>query len=333
MITLLLLGFTLLVFGFARLLVRSDWAARAPAWGIWVWQTTSVSAAISLVLAGVVVAVPATPLRDEFAALLRSCSHALAEHYEAPGGLAAATVGLTVSVAIAMRFGLLTVNELRIARRRRTGQRQALALVGVTDPRGFDVVEHNVALVYCLPGRSNTVVVTRGAMNTLSSHQLDLVLAHERRHLRVRHHLALSLAAALSRTFYGVGVFGLAHQQIGALAEMQADDAVRHISDRQDLARALVALSPMPVGPALGASGSAPRQRCEAAARIERLSRSTVPMRRPRFVFAATLGALVLAAPVALALSPAVEGTCCSTPVASSTSAHGQGFGEHPSKP
>lgn len=333
MITLLLLGFALLVFGFARMLARSDWSTRAPAWGIWVWQTTSVSAALALFLAGVVIAVPATPLRDEFAALLRSCSHALAEHYETPGGPFAAALGLAVSVAIVVRVGFMTVHELLIARLRRTAQRQALDLVAVTDPRGFDVVEHDLALVYCLPGRSGTVVVTRGAMNTLSPHQLDLVLAHERRHLRVRHDLALSFAAALSRTFYGIGVFGVAHEQIGTLAEMQADDAVRHISDRQDLARALVALSPIPVGPAMGANGSASRRSGEAAARLERLTRSTAPLRRPRFLLAATAGAIVLAAPVALALSPAVEGNCCSTPVATSTSAQGQGFGEHPSKP
>ncbi len=333
MTTLLLLAFVFSVFGFARLLARSDWAARAPAWGIWVWQTTSVSAALALFLAGVAVAVPATPWRDELAALLQSCPHALAEHYETPGGPVAAAVGLTFSVVIATRFGLLTVAELRDARRRRRDQRSALDLVGVADPRGFDLVDHDLALVYCVPGRADTVVVTRGAVDTLSSHQLGLVLAHERRHLRVRHHLALSLAAALSRTFGGVGVFGLAHEQIGALAEMQADDAVRHTADRQDLARALVALSPAPVAGALGAGGSPRGPSCETTARLERLTRSTAPARRARFLLAATVGASLLAAPVALALSPAVEGGCCLTPAASWSSAQGQGLGEHPSNP
>lgn len=333
MITLLLLGFVLLVFGFARFLARSGWSARAPAWGIWVWQTTSASAALALVLAGVVVAVPATPWRDEFAALLRSCSHALATHYETPGGSVVAILGLIVSVAIALRFGFMIVNELRIARGSRAAQRQALDLVAVTDPRGFDVVEHDLALVYCLPGRSNTVVVTRGAMSTLSSHQLDLVLAHERRHLRVRHHLALSFAAALSRTFYDIGVFGLAREQIGSLAEMQADDAVHHLSDRLELARALVALSPMPAGHAVGSHGAASGRREEATARLERLTRSSAPIRRPRVLVAAAAGAVVLAAPVALALSPAVEGTCCALPAVTSTSVHGQAFGEQPSRP
>ena len=47
-------------------------------------------------------------------------------------------------------------------------------------PEVSPVLDHDLPLVYCLPGRSGTVVVTRGAVDALSSHQLDLVLAHER---------------------------------------------------------------------------------------------------------------------------------------------------------
>lgn len=329
MITLLLLGFALLLSVGSRVLTRSEWATRSPAWGIWAWQTTSISAALALVLAGVVVAIPATPLRDEFAGLLRSCSHALAEHYETPGGVFVAALGLVASVGIAARFSLLATTELRIAARRRAGQRQTLQLVAVADPRGFQVLDHDLPLVYCLPGRSGTVVVTRGAVDALSSHQLDLVLAHERRHLRVRHHLALTFATALSRTFYGWGVFGVAREQIAALVEMQADDAIRQDSDRKELAGALLTLAPVTAGAALGASGSHRGAGCEAEARLDRLTRASAPVRRTRLLFAAAAGGVLLAAPVALALSPAVEaatGNCCSVdvPALATPSALGQ---------
>ena len=121
------------------------------------------------------------------------------------------------------------------------------------------------------------------------------------------HHAALTLSGALSRTFGGVGVFGIAHQQISALAEMQADDAVRPAPDRIDLARALLSLVPTAL-----VSGSSAR----ATERVRRLTERADRPRRPVGLIASTAGLAVLAAPLALALVPAVEAAardCCPT--------------------
>ncbi|MET1005998.1 MAG: M56 family metallopeptidase, partial [Propionibacteriaceae bacterium] len=242
---LILVAFAVTLILFApRLMTRATWATRNPALGIWAWQTLSTSAATALVLAGVAAALPETVLGDRVAAALRACSAALANHYETPGGRPVAAVLLVASLGVLARFATVLTRDTRRARRHRRTQDDGLALVAVDHPGGFKVVDHGLPLVYCVPGRHQAVVVTSAAQRSLSRHQLDLVLAHERRHLVVRHHLALRVSGALSRTFLDVGVFGHAHREITLLAEMQADDAVERGTDRRDLARALLTLSP-----------------------------------------------------------------------------------------
>jgi Zn-dependent protease with chaperone function len=48
-------------------------------------------------------------------------------------------------------------------------------------------------LLYCVPGRLPTIVVTTGALAVLEPEQLAAVLAHERAHLAGRHHLLLAV--------------------------------------------------------------------------------------------------------------------------------------------
>ncbi|GAA4362956.1 M56 family metallopeptidase [Nocardioides caricicola] len=292
----------------ATMLSSWSWPVRSPAWGIWAWQALATSAAAALVLAGVVVTLPETPLGGLVASVLRSCSDALAQHYATPGGMPVAILVGLASAAVVARFGLLVGREARHSAGLRRTQRDTLALVGTDRPEGFTLVDHATPLVYCLPGRAGKVVVTSAACDLLTERQLDLVLAHERRHLLAHHHAALTLSGALSRTFGGFGVFGIAHQQISALAEMQADDAVRPAPDRIDLARALLSLVPT------GLVSGSPSGR--AAERVRRLTERADRPRRPVGLIASTAGLAVLAAPLALALVPAVEAAardCCPT--------------------
>lgn len=300
----------------ARVLATASWPLRAPAWGIWAWQALTMSAAAALVLAGVVVTLPETPLAPTVAAALRACSEALAEHYGTPGGLPVAVLVGAASAAVVVRFSLLALRDLRESAELRRAQRDTLTLVGTDRPEGFTLVDHATPLVYCLPGRSSTVVVTSGACDLLTPRQLDLVLTHERRHLLAHHHTALTLSGALSRTFGGWGVFGAAHQHICALAEMQADDAVGLEPDRLDLARALLSL--VPAGPVMTSASREPvaaSAACGGAAqRVRRLTERADRSHRRVGVIASVAGLAALAAPLALALIPAVEAAardCC----------------------
>ena len=96
--------------------------------------------------------------------------------------------------------------------------------------------------VYCPgPGRDR-IVISAGAMAALTEGQIRAVLAHERAHLRCRHHPMLTLTTGLARAFPRVPLLDRARVQVGVLAEMAADAAVRgHRGD--DLAAALVILA------------------------------------------------------------------------------------------
>lgn len=283
-----------------RLLSRGSWTTRAPALGIFAWQALTVAVALALVLAGLALALPELHLTTDLAALLQACAAELRHQYGTPGGSALSVAGGVFAIAVVTRFGVCLSLALLNARRHRRRHLRGLALISrAEDGSGVTFVDHDAPLVYCLPGRSGQVVVTDGAARLLSQEELAGVLAHERAHLRARHHLLISTSVALSRAFFGVGVFGLAAERISCLAEMHADDAAGR-EQRPHLAMALLHLvgCPTPAG-ALGAGGG------EAAARIMRLARPSLPLPHGARILVAGLLALLLVSPMMIALIPA----------------------------
>lgn len=291
-------------------LSNAPWVQRSPRWGIWAWQALTVAITSALLLAGTSLAVPVLPVTVGMAWLVESTPFEILEHYSTPAGAGLALVAAVATAAMITRLvALFTGNIVRSAHGRRD-QIAALNLVGLDHPDGYIVLDHPAPMVYCLPGRQRVVVVTRAAAELLSPTELRLVLAHERTHLRARHDLALALSDALARTFFFSRLFRRAHEQITMLVEMQADDAAQARGDRRAMARALVALGGggSPVA-ALGAADTA------ALRRVRRLTTATVsPLpRRQGFLVGLTTAAL-LAAPLALALAPALEAAtreCC----------------------
>lgn len=80
-------------------------------------------------------------------------------------------------------------------------------------------------------------MLTTGAIGALDESQLRAVLAHERAHLRGRHHLLVTLAGALSAAFPRVPAFRVAGEQVARLAELSADDAASASAHRLTVAR------------------------------------------------------------------------------------------------
>lgn len=64
------------------------------------WHVLTASVVLTVVLAGLAVAVPAVPVTTDLAALLHSCRAALREHYSTPGGAAAASAGAVLALVI-----------------------------------------------------------------------------------------------------------------------------------------------------------------------------------------------------------------------------------------
>lgn len=297
-----------------RVLVVAVWPTRAPGLAIWAWQAVSLSVAAALLLAGFTLILPLSHLSVDLAELLSACATHLRERYETPLGTGLALTGGATAIGILARlvYAFLAVS-VDVGRRRRH-LRDLVHVLSTPDPSGeYVTIDHDVPLVYCLPGgrsrpllghrgpeqtHSPEVVVTTAALECLSAAELRGVLRHERAHLDTRHDLAIGAAHALARAFTGLSIFRMAAEQITVLAEMQADD---RSGPRRPLATALMRLgtAQAPLG-ALGAHGT------NTLRRAQRLLEPGASI-SPRLHLTILGGPmLVLILPIALALTPAL---------------------------
>ncbi|MGA5197443.1 M56 family metallopeptidase [Streptomyces exfoliatus] len=192
----------------------------------------------------------------------------------------------------------------RLARARRVRVRHAgvLRLVGRYDPAlRATVLDDARPAVYCLPGRSRRVVVSSGALHTLTPAQLAAALAHERAHIAGRHHLLVAAAEAFAAVFPRLPLARHGGSAVPLLLEMAADDRALRRCTRDALATALYAL----------ASGQAPRSAFAAGG-----PSAALRMRRilaPHSAGHPVLRGLLTVAAAGLAMAPLVV-ACCSFP-------------------
>jgi hypothetical protein len=185
---------------------------------------------------------------------------------------------------------------------RRGQQRRALMLVSQPNAVARTLVlPHATPAVYCLPGRRGIIVLTSAATAILDDHQLHAVLDHERAHLRHRHDLILTAAAALRAAFPFIHAFTAAQTQLQRLVEMHADDVATRCHDRKTFATALVALVEGGIpSTAIGAGGSG------AVARVQRLIRPANPLQLRWLALGFGAATSLLTLPLIIALAPAV---------------------------
>ncbi|MDQ6753465.1 MAG: M56 family metallopeptidase [Actinomycetota bacterium] len=284
------------------LLRGSPWLERSPRIGIAAWQALSASLVLTVLLAGVALAVPEIPWTTDLAEFFRACAMALRERYSTPGGAIVSATGGAAALAVLARVGYSLARGLVTAARTSRRQLQALAIVARPHHK-FDalVIEHPCAAAYCLPGRHRQVVLTSAALAALDRGQLAAVLAHEHAHLHGRHHLILAAAEALQHAFPGVPAFREARTALGGLVEMLADDTAARSSDRLTVATALVRLAEHGLTPAaaLGAGGES------AVSRVRRLVAPARPLGTGRTLVAMLATGALLALPLFLAIAPA----------------------------
>ncbi|MGW5063648.1 M56 family metallopeptidase [Streptomyces sp. NPDC004096] len=302
-VALLLVGYAVALGGVGPVwLGRSLWASRAPRLGIWAWQALSATVVVSVALAGLAVAVPTVPFSGNLAEMLQACVMALREQYAAPGGAAVAASGTVLAVALVGRVGWCLGAALLRARRERTRHAEVLAVVGSHRPElGITVLDDARPAAYCLPGHGHRVVLTTAALAALEPAALQAVIAHERAHIRQRHHLVLAFAEGLERAFPRLLLFRTAADEMRRLVELAADDAATARSGALTLAGALVELAGAGVPAAsLAASGG------HVAGRVRRLLGPQRPLHRAVFWAGALAVAAALALPLVLAAEPAV---------------------------
>jgi len=306
-------------------LARARWAQNAPRLAVALWHALCFGVVSSIVLGGVALALPVLPqvLTGGLSDFLARCAMALRTEFAAPRSLLLGALGLLLVIATLGRLVGCGAAGARDARRVRRAQFERLALAGrrLRGDHGEDLVllADDRPAAYCLPGTGGgrgTIVISSGALDLLADDQLRLVLAHERAHLRQRHHLATRLSVSLTCAFGWVPLFRLAAREVPLLLEMAADDQAMRTAGsdaaasarqagavRRRLAHALLALaSAQPTTPlgALAAAGGS------AVARVHRLSQ---PPRRLGITRTTLLGTgivVAFAGPLLIASAPAL---------------------------
>ncbi|WP_129663631.1 M56 family metallopeptidase [Phytoactinopolyspora endophytica] len=279
----------------ATTLRRAGWTDRAPRLAIAAWQALSLSIVLATVFGSLALAVPIPQVSANLAELVESCAMAVQARYATPGGATLATGGLVLAALIAVRGVYCSMLEFSHSAAVRRRHRETLALVGrAAEDTGVTLLDDDRPYVYCVAGRRHRIVMTTGAHTRLERAQLDAVLAHERAHLRERHHLALAAAAALVRAFGWLWAFRVARDEVTRLVELSADDAASRTEHRLSLAEAMLTLSAgAPPSGTLAATGST------TATRIRRLITGHRPL-------AAWTGALGMTSALALVVAPLI---------------------------
>jgi Zn-dependent protease with chaperone function len=254
----------LLVGPVPALLARAKWPLRAPRAAMVLWQAIAVAAVLSTFSAGIAIAsrlfVPGPDGRPT------------ATLIGAIGRLGWPLWALDVAVfALTLVVGArLAIAVIRVAistRRRRAHHRMLVDLLGVSPDavsarayaRGRDlrILEVAQPLAYCVPGVRSRVVVSEGALESLTETEVAAILSHEGAHLRARHDLVLEAFTAAHAAFPRFVRSASALDAVQLLVELLADDAAVRVAGRAPLARALVtcASGRTPLG-ALAAGGA-----------------------------------------------------------------------------
>jgi len=252
-----------------RPLSRARWVWRSPRTGILLWQMLMLTLVLCAV--GGAFAVGLAPFDEDIPIALGRFLGA--DPYPA-GFTVTHVVALCAGAALTMALaGALAWSWVRAARVRRR-HRQVLALVAREDSGlpGVLILDHPLAVAYCLPGLRARVVLSSGALAALSPAEVTAVLAHEQTHARERHDLVLLPFAALRRLLPRSRTVAGAADAVALLVEMRADEGACRDGDPGPLATALRRFSLNPSAGALGIVNG------PIAARLSRLGHDLPPL-------------------------------------------------------
>jgi beta-lactamase regulating signal transducer with metallopeptidase domain len=168
------------------------------------------------------------------------------------------------------------------------------------------LLEHPAPVAFCIPGARPLLVLSSGMLAELDEAQLAAVVAHERAHLRERHHLLLLPFVAWRAALPVLPAADRAHDEVRDLVEMRADDvaldSLRCPEPRRTLAAAIVAAAggaggEVPAG-ALAVTGGA------VAVRVRRLLAPARPLSVAGRAAALVCALALLLVPTVLLLAP-----------------------------
>ncbi|WP_028922534.1 M56 family metallopeptidase [Pseudonocardia acaciae] len=222
-------------------------------------------------------------------------------------------LGLLVLLSAAVNVVLI---GSRVAARRARARRERVAVLRLaarTEPGSPEVLwlAHDRPLAFAMPGRPSYLVATEGLGRHLTPAQAGAVLAHERAHLRGRHHLLVALADVLAAGLPFLPLFGAAPAAVRELVELSADAEAARRCGAGVVRSALVRVAGGAPGASLAFGEDALEPRL---ARLERLAADARPVTRVRRGLARGVagGSVLLPALAAAALFAATSTLYCS---------------------
>lgn len=152
---------------------------------------------------------------------------------------------LAITAAVATNTTRRVIVALYRMRHANLQHAEAVRIIGrPTDHDGVVVISADQPTAYCVSGgRQNAIVVTTAALDLLKPPALAAVLAHERAHLRGRHHHVIATLNTLAAALPRLPLMRAAARSVPTLLEMCADDAAARRHGREPLLAGLVALS------------------------------------------------------------------------------------------
>lgn len=252
-----------------RPLAHARWVWRAPRVGIALWQMLALAWVLCAV--GTFVAIGLSPYGTDIPSAFGQWLDGDAPEGFTTQHLTVLAAGLGIALALLVTLGVSWIGVLRTRHR----HRQVLELVARTDPAvpGALVLDHPLAVAYCVPGMRAKVVLSSGALQALTPDEVAAVLAHEQTHLRERHDLVLQPFAALRRLAPRLGLISLAAAAVGLLVEMRADEGACQHQKPGSLVTALSRFSA--VSPPPGTLGMTD---VAVSARLERITGHATPL-------------------------------------------------------
>ncbi|MEV8215523.1 M56 family metallopeptidase [Leifsonia sp. NPDC077715] len=290
------------------LLARAKWPAAAPVLAVALWQSIALAGGISMI--GSLLLAGLLPFGDDLWSRIQGAAASLFNGPLPPG--VSLLNAFLLSAAILLTAHLLLNLALTAVRSRNQRHRhmELLRLLSspLPDTPSTRVIDHPAPAAYCLPGARSVTVLSEGMIELLSPAELDAVVAHERAHLRQKHHLLLDAFRSWKRALPWFPIATRAQDAVALLLEELADDTARKASGDAVLADAIRLVDATgPAGAALGAPKDkrTPEQRRAALlAREERLTagrRTVGPALRAAVVVATAL--LVVVPPLVILLS------------------------------
>ncbi|QMU68744.1 M56 family metallopeptidase [Streptacidiphilus sp. P02-A3a] len=304
---LLVLGLLLATAG-PRLLTRARWVEREPVLALWAWQCLVAAVLLCCGLAMLLTGTVAWPEAGRL--LFLGAPHGVESAYRLPFTRPWAVAGTLLLACGGVRTAGALTAEVRFARALRRRRQRELTARAPELPPGLGlrpvsgerlvVLENAQPRAWSLPGPDARLVVTTGALTRLSDRELAAALAHERGHVRARHHWLMQCAEALNSGFPGARVFGLFRSQVGRLVELAADDSAARRHGRLATAIALVELN-------AAHSPSCPAPLAEVPRRVDRLliGEPRLPVGHRLRLTATAL--VALGAPLLLAFAPGLR--------------------------